>query len=66
MGTIRTHVGLNMDGKKMPIVGDLYHSTEVTGRNVPVVSRTVPHTSLRPPKNQYGENRTIAGGKGKK
>ena len=61
----RGNVGLAYDGKKQPIVTDMYRSTEVTGKNAPVQPRSVPHSG---PKvvNQYGENRTLTGGKGKK
>jgi hypothetical protein len=62
----RGNVGLAYDGKKPAVVSDMYRSTEVKGGGTPVVPRTTPHTGPRPVKNQYGENRTLAGGKGKK
>jgi len=51
--------------QKPRIVEDMYKSTLVTGEHAPVMRHPIPHTGPKV-KNQYGENRTIAGGKGKK
>lgn len=61
----RGNVGLAYDGKKPPIVSDMYRSSLVTGEHAPVMRHPIPHTGPKV-KNQYGENRIIAGGKGKK
>lgn len=61
------NVGLNTDGRKPKVVDDMYKSTLVTGDSMKTrASGTTPHGATSRPKNQYGENRTIAGGKGKK
>jgi hypothetical protein len=60
------NIGLNHE-KKLPLVEDLYRSTVVTGNNIKTrPTSAVPHTAHRGPCNQYGENRIISGGKGKK
>ena len=52
--------------QKPRIIEDIYRSTRVEGKNVPVVKRTVPHGAIAKPENQYGKSRIIAGGKGRK
>jgi hypothetical protein len=51
--------------QKPRVVEDMYGSNRVTGENVNVHSHPVPHTGYQSA-NQYGGNRTITGGKGKK
>ena len=63
---VKWNVGLNTDGKKPPVVHDMYKSTVVTGESMQTrASGTTPHGAPRGPCNQYGEDRIIAG-KGKK
>ena len=62
----RGNVGEAYDGKKPRIVTDMYESNMVTGKNTPSMQHPIERTKLRAPANQYGENRIIAGGKGKK
>lgn len=62
-----SYVGKAYDGKKPKIVSDMYRSTEVKGEAMKTrVSGATPRSAHRGPVNQYGENRIIAGGKGKK
>ena len=61
----KMNIGESHMPKPRRIIEDIYKSTEVKGSNAPVQ----PHPVIRSgpkPKNQFGENRTLTGGKGKK
>lgn len=60
------NIGKCGDGKKPPVVSDMYQGNVVTGKNMKVVPRTVPHGSPSRPVNQYGASRILTGRKGKK